>query len=466
MEDILICKNHSHKVQLICPICKQLMCYKCTDEHLGLNHGASMSLPFYAQKNCIPFYESLLKELEKPESNPLFSSLPFIKNGLLTIKKRLEEILQQLCKIIDFLSESFIIPQSQNETMKKAVSKEMKILVEAINNENMKYIANSLNFPETLNNILILENKENYIKTLQESISTVLKHKELDKLNQSLRDFQKDCEKIRISTGKNCIYGVFNPTEELNQIYKIDLEERKMTKIDKVHNECSVLFTRKKVFISGGNNPVINDLYELNMKSLKLFHKACMTIPKYYHSMIELGDSNIATIGGYGTIGSLCDCEEYSISNDKWTKLPSLNYPRCWPGVTLFKNAKKLFVIGGNDSNGTIEKMNLTKKDLWISIKLIINEVEFSYSPAAFNISDKEIMILAGGNSTDSAIFNVKEKTVKKCSYALKPDHYYFNSPICLENNSLCAIGSNGYIHIFKTKENCFEEIEYKSLIQ
>ena len=83
-----------------------------------------------------------------------------------------------------------------------------------------------------------------------------------------------------------------------------------------------------KIYISGGkiNNGFLNIFLCYDLSEKKLFKMASMNIPRAYHSMqFHENLKSIIVVGGEENP----TCEMYDFFMNSWTKIPSLNVPRC-----------------------------------------------------------------------------------------------------------------------------------------
>ena len=84
-----------------------------------------------------------------------------------------------------------------------------------------------------------------------------------------------------------------------------------------------------RIFVTGGYNPTVKTVSELNEKDKTLISKADMNVARYYHSLVTISENVFCAIGGYDMIEVyLKDCEQYNVDENKWKALPSLNEAR------------------------------------------------------------------------------------------------------------------------------------------
>ncbi len=259
------------------------------------------------------------------------------------------------------------------------------------------------------------------------------------------------------------VYGVCEMVDNYKKLARYDIVTKKVAPCADVTRWCSVLQMGKRIFVSGGGEPELNTLSEFVEEMQGFVNRADMNYGKRGHKTIAVSPTQFAAIGGlYGKVG-LAYCEEYSIQHNAWKMLPSLNQARYHQAVALSGDGNYLYAIGGYDSNGVIERLNLKEKKVWDKVALSGGaEVSLDSYSAAFPISADEIMIFVGGDSTDCGVYNVKAGTVKRHTKSLKSDCYFFNS-VCMIDGDAYAIGSkNAHLHIYRTASKKIEEIDYK----
>ena len=226
---------------------------------------------------------------------------------------------------------------------------------------------------------------------------------------------------------------------------------------------CTVTQLQNQTFITGGNTPSItNAVSEFIMDTQRLIRKSSMNYAKYCHRTEAISTKHFITIGGENGLTAIPHCEEYSVDDDKWIMLPPLNKARYCTGSALL--GKYVYVIGGRGTTGEIERLDLTEKKHWAKIVPITAEITFTSDTLAFATSSNEISIFRGGNPTEVSVFDVKEQTVKKNVTNLKTDFYRFSS-VCYIGHNIYIIGHNGHIHIYKTADKKFEDIDYQDVM-
>jgi hypothetical protein len=160
---------------------------------------------------------------------------------------------------------------------------------------------------------------------------------------------------------------------------------------------------------------------------------------KYCHSLQGIIRNSFVSIGGFN--GSAMNCRElYSISNDEWILLPSLNRARYLSAI-LYMNNKALYAIGGYKSDNIIEVLDFDVRKAWTMLKLTSNEVLFLNSPAVILMSKDKALILFGNNKTDTGVFNLPLKKINRHTCSKLPNYYY---------NAVSVINKKSYILGYK----------------
>jgi len=213
----------------------------------------------------------------------------------------------------------------------------------------------------------------------------------------------------------------------------------------------SVLQMKNHVFITGGGfnlSCLQNSLFEYNENDDKFEQKACMFYAKGMHRMILINDYYFWTIGGINVPKALNVCEEYSIRDNIWKLLPTLNYSRVSPGAVL--SGSYVYAIGGADSLNSIERIDLLEKNEWENVKIKSCTLNFTKTPAAFLISPFQIMIFKGDITDSVGIYDILSATVKKSEfYKAKPDEYWTSTPVISKGIVYIFGNLKGYLHNF-----------------
>jgi hypothetical protein len=332
-------------------------------------------------------------------------------------------------------------------------------LTNAIEKEDTEYIIRRFNYIRAVNMFELGEAEKTLINTVNSSMSTLLKIEDIKILTQSLKQLASIYgNSYAPKVINNYVYGICAPQYTYSKLCKYNISLKKLTTCIEVPSHSTITQFDTHVFISGGSKPLINSLGEYIEDTQSLVLRQPMNCPKYAHKTVAISSAFFITIGGTTGNTPIAYCEEYSLREDKWRMIPLLNKARCnAPGVLL---DRYLYVIGGTGTNGELEVLNVNEMKEWLIVELKANELKFDDSPEAFAISREEIIILKGGNTSDTGIYNTKDKVIKQWGSHLKKDWYYYNTTCVIENIAY-IIGSRGHIHIFNMKDKKFQEMDY-----
>ena len=149
-------------------------------------------------------------------------------------------------------------------------------------------------------------------------------------------------------------------------IYNIYSKTSSKIAISEIIDSCSQSISHQsKIFFIGGN--LLDNVYQFNYISKLMTQKSPMLMKKLAFALCKAKEI-IYSLAGYDSHQVLSDCQRYSISQDKWEQLPSLQKKRECPAAFAFNN-KDIYVIGGYNKTrlDTIEKM---AKDKWVYISI------------------------------------------------------------------------------------------------
>ncbi len=463
-----VCGTHKKPIQMICPECKQLMCYRCLAPHdeQGRCKGRAVDLLSYAEKSIMP---QLLKSLQQFEpggkkgegaAKVFADALTKIEKSLREIKGRTEQLLAEIDRVLT------TIEGSQYMTMKETIEQQIEYLKNTLKNENMDLIVKGVS-----DNLASIGDSE-----LQLSGATVasvnkvsLGTHEFDALGECLQKLVATCQNVlkrrnRIEITSRFVYGICHNMDSYKKLCRYNIVTKGIAQCIAVPQYCSVQQMGKQIFLSGGFNPLVNTVSEFIEKTQSIAEKAPMNYKKYVHTTVAVSDTQFMAIGGNDGTSNLSYCEEYSILDNAWQVLSQLNQARHSAAAVLSDDSAYLYVIGGFGCDNVIEIMDMKEKKVWNKIALSgATEVSLCDHSAAFSISKDNIMMFVGGN-TDCAIYNTKLGTVKKLPKLLKIDYYQTNQ-VCVINGNAYVMGDFGHMHIYKYAESKIEEVDYSDAI-
>ena len=470
MEGNPMCEKHNKQIHLYCKDCKSFLCLECLLTHKQKSCEYPISLIVYA-KEILDAYEAQVKKLEEDKQiiedwvKSFISSSGSLRKGLILLKDRLQDLLDNIEKSLDILGTGDELFTPTVDLVKTSIKDQHEELKEVIDTENLKYIVEYKYGTKGSLGSIIEDRSEGTIVMLSTIIQGLISAKSLDILNQLLKEFS---EKYKIFSPDNSfvvrskfVYGTCNPQSSATVLCKLDIHTKKLMTTVTVPQHCATLQMRKQIFISGGYNPCVNTLSEFIEETKSLVTKQSMKYARYHHSACIISSDSFVVVGGYNDSGTLSYCEEYSITENKWNDLPSLKVARYSLGMALINN-KFLYVIGGYSTN-EIEVLDISVRENWELVKLTSNELTFNNSPRVMKISNNELLIFCGGNTANTGIFNIKNKEIKKSSLCTIADYFYNNSPAEIKGK-IYLLGYNGNVYIYDKNTKKVEGLSYNSI--
>lgn len=464
---------------MICLECKEFMCLKCLGPHTIRGcKGAVMDLPSYAETNIVPQLQETLKDLESgkeklKESTKVFTSmLPRVKKDLLMLKDKIDELSAEINNALALLEGCD--PNFPYVIMESTLEQQLNQLKISVANDNMEQIIKAIESQKELQQNISAGTGDAELRLIEGinlSVRRLMETKEFVTLGECLQGLTATCQNIFKrkaipEVASKFVYGTCNMIKQYTKLCRYDIVTKKIALCADVPQCCSVLQTGKWIFISGGgDNLVVDTLSEFIERTQSLVSKAPMKYSTRCHTMIAVSPLQFMTIGGYNGHACIVYCEGYSIEQNTWKAMPSLNQARCGACAALSGDYAYLYAIGGPDSNDIIERLYMNEKKVWEKVALSSEaEVPFNSYSAAFPISIDEIMIFAGNNSADCGIFNVKTGTVKKYTQSTKADSYYWNSVCIIAGDAYIMSSDSTHIHIYRAVAKKIEEIDYHNV--
>eukprot|EP00826_Nyctotherus_ovalis_P026216 TRINITY_DN2048_c0_g6_i1.p1 TRINITY_DN2048_c0_g6~~TRINITY_DN2048_c0_g6_i1.p1 ORF type:complete len:476 (+),score=146.56 TRINITY_DN2048_c0_g6_i1:31-1458(+) len=473
MEQNPRCQEHGKKLNSYCLSCSSLLCFKCLSDHGKKGCKYPIDLPAFAAERLIPKYKAQLADFEARKETIEVSVKDFIvsaegmRQELGTLRERLGALLETIESSIETITRGIDQSIPLQETIKRFLTDQYKDLQDAILNENMGYIIQRMNVKEAASVIGVGDGEKRLVEAVNESVLHILKSDSLDTLNNSLKEMMAIYRQFAYQSASkvvsNYVCGICSTQSNYTRLCMYDIETKKITPAVPVPQWCTVTQLGTQIFISGGCNPVVSNIVsEFIEKNQHLVMKEPMNYAKSSHRTEAISPKFFITIGGDNGTTSISYCEEYSVTDNRWQMLPSLNKPRFYSGTALLGNS--VYAVGGRTTNGEIERLDLAEKKRWVLVNVVASEMVFTADTLAFPYSPEEIMVLRGGNQTEVAVYNVKQGVVKRLGVNLKGDFYRYN-PVCQIGRNAYIIGHFGHIHIYKAAEKKFEEIDYQAAI-
>ncbi len=402
------CKTHGKSIEMVCLECKKYLCVSCTGPHFKDGcKGGVVDLPFYAMEDLLKQFPKALEKLEadkqkiEDSAREFTSALPEIGKKIRTIKGQAEKLAADLDKILvalegygpDSAGTAYIV-------MKEELEHQIKELPSAVKTENIDQIMKAISSTQKS----MADSELQLSKAALASVNKVLLGtNEFDTMSDCLQRLAATCHsvltrKFGVEVMNRFVYGVCNPMADCKKLCRYDIVTRKITPRVDVPQNCAVLQMGKRIFISGGFNPLANTLQEFTEETQSLVIKKQMNYAKYCHTVVAISETQFMTIGGSNS-SNLSYCEEYSIPDNTWKLIPPLNQARYGAAATL--SGAYLYVIGGNGGGNVIERIDMKEKKVWDKVALSgAAEVPLRDYSAAFSISTDEIMFFVGGSTT------------------------------------------------------------------
>jgi len=415
----------------------------------------------------LPLYKAQLEETKEGDSKSeeaignFMTSSNTIKEGLANLKTKLGKLLDNINTSLDLfnLQEDGVIPNTN--LIKNTFAHKYEELKKAIEMEDNDYILNKMRTKD--HQLRIDDDTKDLFGSIGKLLSSFTDSKDIDTLDESLNEFNKRyrtfVDLYDSSEGSKYVYGVCGQQSLCGKLCRFDTTTEKFEALVSVPLCASSVKINKSVFFSGGYNPLVNTLSEWNEINETLVPREPMKHPKWCHSVQAIGSKGFATIGGWDNSQAIAVCEEYSIPDNKWSPLPSLVNANCYHGTVYLSN-KFLYAIGGYAPKDTVEMLDMSTKKEWVIVKILVNDMIYRDSAAAFPVTNNEVIVISGS----VGVFNVAEKTIKKKQDIIKIDNLYYNS-VHIVKNQAYVIGLTGNIHIYDIRKRTLRVIDYSTII-
>jgi len=471
MEQDFLCAKHRETVNIFCETCDKLMCSECLGAHSEKNCKPPIGLLHYANKEILPRYKAELDMFERDKES-FEKSISNFTSSSKNIKQQviqLKNITEKLLEVMEALERSTNTPYKASfycYAIKKSFTEKYEDMKEAIINKDIKHIIKSRKEHDLKKIVEICSKQKELIESIRNSMNNLLKSKEIEQITKGLQELYSSHTTLMKHQGNKVIskfhYGTIDPQDDFKLLCKYDINTKKLIPTIPVKYRSTVTQIGCRVFITGGYKPEVNTVHEFIESMWTLVPKMPMNYAKGYHTTQVISPDAFVTLGGYNNGKANAYCEKYSTYKDEWIILPSLNNVRYGAG-TLLLNDKYLYAIGGDDSNNTIEKLDITQKSAWILVYLASNELSINRSPRAFLISDSEALILSGNNTDQVGIYNIYANTIKKSEMSTVKAYYYHNN-VCNIESYVYIIGHNGNVVSYNLKTKKLKTTPYSSI--
>ncbi|CDW88453.1 kelch motif family protein [Stylonychia lemnae] len=261
----------------------------------------------------------------------------------------------------------------------------------------------------------------------------------------------------------------------------------------------TVMINEFLAFVMGGYdsftpNVIINTVYQFEFPDedfekdyqidyvYQLDQRSSMIVKKINYALVSNTDF-ICVLGG--KIHDKDDqllitdlCEIYSINNDSWGILPSLNVKRANACACIFNN-KYIYIFGGEslDYPGfhvyeSVERIDLTSKhSQWVELDIgnIVGACWFSPKSQALQVNETQIYIFGGinthamdGEVGKSLLFTVDTENEYECE--LKEKDRYEKAGLNISNNIVCDQVCKSEYQIFGISSNAILDLNTQGL--
>ena len=224
---------------------------------------------------------------------------------------------------------------------------------------------------------------------------------------------------------------------------------KKTITLNKSINDCAdSISIGNRIFFIGGFNS--GEMYEIDFKKNTLIEKQSMLIPKYAHTLCNVAQY-IYSIGGCYHL-ALNDSEKYSICQNNWRALPTLQTARCACAAFTFNDAHIYCSCGNNDSGthlNSMEKLGLKEGCKWEYIS-----VSNIFSPRGnvhgIQIGDNEVIVY-GGYTVECYVLHLGNRIIE-CKrvgdMTVASDFYCCASPV-FDGTNVYACERYRRIHMY-----------------
>jgi N-acetylneuraminic acid mutarotase len=118
----------------------------------------------------------------------------------------------------------------------------------------------------------------------------------------------------------------------------------------------------------------------------------------FFQSLFAKLDNSIYVIGGSDSNNTdLASCEKFSLAENVWRPIASMNIARNGTGATIFEQCRLIFVFGGNShvlgSLNKVEKYEIDF-DKWTVVDIELKKA--IHDLTAFPVSRERVLIFGG----------------------------------------------------------------------
>lgn len=474
MDDLTMCSKDRKPKMIYCPKCELFMCYNCLIDHSQSNCSHPISIISYVEKEILSKYDEQFVEYNGRKTEIEGAVKDFVddsrkmKMNLIALKEKFETTLKIINRVINLTASNCDMAISIHDAINNHLNKEREEIKSAILEEDMDYLISRILRKEIIRILDLGDAQKERIARVEGLASELLQASEIAEIEEDLKllepsyiTFSNQCGHSRV-TGK-FVYGNCSPLG-FDTLCRFNVETRRLTTCAVIPTRATITQIGERVFYSGGSNPVNAQVREYVDRTKKIIEKTKMSHAKYYHTAQPVSYDSFVVVGGFDGYSSMNVCEEYIVKNNQWAHIPPLKSFR-YSAATVFINDQYLYVIGGTGVKEVIERLDMSTRKEWSVVPIKCEEsktVQYTgQNPAAFPISNTEIIIFCGGNSSAAALFDTKDNTVTSFSSSLKCESYYSN-PVCTLGGCAYTIGGDyGHVQIYMVGERRLKTIDF-----
>ena len=250
------------------------------------------------------------------------------------------------------------------------------------------------------------------------------------------------------------------------RVYKLDYTTRKKDLLDLEEDEtikgqnwefledcCSAKIDENNLLVTGGNyfGEARSDVFQVNNFTQTISRKRSMLNPRSGHTLVLKGNYLYA-IGGEPYLNL---CERFSVFENKWEPISSLNIGRKQASGILICNESQMLVVGGTPERAGVSFERYSfEEDAWelLDLSLDLGVVR----PRLFEFQRGRIAILGGNPWNQALVLEVKQKgefleELKLYTLGLLPETIGFIHSVTYESGTIKVQGDS-------------REIEYRNL--
>lgn len=455
------CKLHDSKIEFICkePSCHKELCGHCILVHKEhINDIASVSTLL---RDFIETEETMVNQINPNCTKKMFEEITnyhsqnmkmtdnlgkelhsIIDNHTVELQKRITTIFTESTSIVENLS---ILKKQAPAILNE----------EAYTEEQIELIKSHLKFQNYAQNKVSLTppltfSLENISSDLQNSLqNNIVFHNKTCELETTVTNVPKILHWFEWGKKKLNIYDIVTNTTssvELDITFKIPSFSR------------SIILPNGHIYLLGGEEPEYYSrreifMYDSTANDGKLHAKCPMSFRKFDFTLCYLNGHIYVLCGKDSSSEVVNTCERYSIEENQWSSIASVNKKRYAASAVGFTN-NRIYLFGGRSdySNTMVHEieefradqnewvvLNIRNANLWVPVEVC----------ACIQVSEEDILIFGGSDarikdSQNSLVFKVTDNSFEKRG-ELKRPQVFVNAPFFYKNH-VFALGNEYYM--------------------